>query len=955
MRIQRFLSVLTVMLCMVALLLCAEVPFVSALDVQTQTEDTQVSQDFLVSIRTDESATDDVPTSETATHETGEEPTTDEEFPYIIVENTTADPNATTAPTEIPTEAVEFATDENGEVVTDENGENVTVPATQEYATDENGETVTDENGEAVTEQPTEEAPTEEPTQPPLPDAISENGLLLTLASADADYGYRIVIADDCSNEVGYAAGLLQNTVQQMTGVLLPIVSDGTEKAEREICLGETNRTKKTPAGVSDNGFAIFAQGEKVFLYTVGTHGAVHAVSAFLHEVCGINRFAQDQTQFPDTQTLTVPADLSLQRGQYFSYTETRLTENDASFLQMNGLTGGAYTAVSEDGSTALTYLTPCEDTLGTLFVSAETWFETHPEYFALYNGERNPAQLCLSDWSVYSLVMEQIEDILRSEWAPNKKQQVICLSLPDNDVICQCGQCAALTEQNGSYAGVLLAFLNRISAGLYAAGYSNLQLETTARGTVFTVPTALTPAHNITVRVFSDARCFSHPLTQGNCAHNRYFVEMLKLWCNLASTVYVDIPTENTAATIAVFPNLQYMQGDLQTLYYLGVDGVCAADDPRSAECGSELRALRIYLLTRLFADPYCNLFAERRAFLKSWYGDGYEQIEQFIDLICSHAGDADGHLFIDTAPENCLQLTAEQIEKADRLWITALAGCNDGRQLLHAEQSRIAWRFWEACCAVGDFHEDAEISVMQELIDELKTAGVSRYSVENEVLNLSFTARTLRPQQWNTPALTLLKPHFDLIYAVCSRLVLTALLCLFVFVLIRRRPFFLLPLWASVVLALLLPWHKESYLAAEWPAAVLTGILWMLYPVLLCAFAMYAKYSCGTRTQWSQIFGMLKKTVQAFKTKDVQENAVSEPNEDSRIRLSARQRRNVVFAALVGAVTAFVPYFAVLAQSINGAYPADQTAPLAYVFPAVQTCVCAVILCVRFIRNSK
>lgn len=944
------------MLCMAAVLMSVS-PCVSAIDVWIGQEEPQGTQEFVILENTDTTDTDaavanttdtdsaDVDADETAS----EEATTDEEFPYIIVENTTADPDAVTEPTELATEAVEYATDENGEIMTDENGENVTV--VPESPTDENGETVTD-----LSEDATAETATEEPTEPPVPDAISENGLLLTLASADADYGYRIVIAEDCSNEVGYAAGLLQNTIQQMTGVLLPIVSDNTQKTEREICLGTTNRTKKQPAGVSENGFALYTQGEKVFLYTVGEHGAVHAVSAFLHEVCGINWFAYGQTDFPQTQTLSVPADLSLQRGQYFTYTETRLSENDAVFLQMNGLTGGAYTPVSEDGTTSLTYLTPCEDTLGTVFVNAETYFDSHPECFALYNGERNASQLCLSDWTVYSLVMEKIEDILRREWAPNKKMQVVCLSLPDNEVVCQCAQCLALTEQNGSYAGVLLTFINRISAGLYAAGYSNIQLETAVRGTVFTVPTAVAPAHNVTVRVFAQDRCFSHPLTQSNCAYNRYFVDMLKLWCSLASTVYVDIPTENTNATISVFPNMQYLQGDIQTLYYLGVDGVCAADDVYSADCGSEFRALRIYLLTRLLADPYCNLFQERRAFLKSWYGDGYEQIEQFLDLICAHAGDADGHLFIDTAPENSLQLTAEQIEKADRLWNVALTGCNDGRQLLHTEQSRIAWRFWEACNAVGDFREGAGTDAMKTLIEEIKTAGISRYSVENEVLNLSFTARTLRPQEWNTPTLTLLKPCFDGVYAVLVRLFVLCILCLSLFALVRKRPLFLLPLWGTAVMAAIVPWHKESFLAEEWFAAVLTGVVWMLFLAMLCVFAAYAKYNCGNTLAWTQVtyaFRQALRKKNAEGSDAVQDFAVQD--ETHAPGISAKQKNILVLSAVLGAVTAFVPFFAVLLQSVNGKIPAGQTASLAFLLPAVHGSVSALVLCIRFVRNSK
>lgn len=926
MRFHRFATKLTVMFVMAAFLLSVFAPVALCMDATEEEHGTQETQ-------TD--ADGEIISEEFVTDENGEIlPSLPQ---YIIVENTTADPEATTQEvTEEPTTLLyETVTDESGEAVTDENGEVVTELVTEELPTDENGEVITTE------------PPTEPVTEPPVPDALSENGLLLTIMARDADYGYRIVIPKDCADETGYAAGLLQTTLQKMTGVLLPIVSDSASEQDREICLGDTNRTGKAPVGVSENGFYLHVKGERLYLYALGEQGAIYAVTAFLREVCGCRWFASGQTEIPVVQTLSVPANLSLQRGVYFAYNETFSDLTDASFLQMNSLSGGAYTFVSSDGTHARTYLTPCESTLGTLFVPAQEYFGTHPEYFALYNNERNPSQLCLSNWDVYSLVLQKTQSVLRSEWVPTKNRQVICLSLPSNDVVCQCPECAALTAQNGSYAGVLLTFLNRVSAGLYAEGYHNLQIETVISDSLFAVPTAVTPAHNITLRLSAEKRCVSHPLTHGSCENNRWFLSVFKAWRQYAPTVYVDLPTENIAHTIGIFADFKPIQSDVQTLYYLGADGICAADNENARNCGPEFRALRSYLLAQLFADPYCDLKAEKLAFLKSWYGDGYKQIAQILDLFSEHAGDADGHLYITSSPENSLTLSSADVQSIDRLWNEAAALCADGRQLLHLEQSRLAWRFWQACCSQGAFSEDNSITdATRVLMENLQAAGVNRYSVQNETLNLSFLSRTLRPQDWNTPVLTLLQPVFTTLRKVLTAVLVLSLLVLSATALWRKKILLLLPLWGFVVTTAIFPWHTESIANHAWGSAVLTAVVPLFFVFLLTSLSVYIKYNDVPRTD------ILKKL---FTRKNNDEITPSQEESISAAKPSVQGKKQIFLLSVISLAVCAAVYFALLFMPLYAAVTGSQCAPLAAVVLCLQMSVCSCILCIRFVLKEK
>ena len=72
--------------------------------------------------------------------------------------------------------------------------------------------------------------------------------------------------------------------------------------------------------------------------------------------------------------------------------------------------------------------------TLSTVFCAADKYYESHPEYFALHNGDRVPSQLCLTNDKVYDIVLEEVFDVLRSEkYDPNADLQIISLSQADN------------------------------------------------------------------------------------------------------------------------------------------------------------------------------------------------------------------------------------------------------------------------------------------------------------------------------------------------------------------------------------------------------------------------------------------------------------------------------------------------------------------------------------------
>ena len=95
--------------------------------------------------------------------------------------------------------------------------------------------------------------------------------------------------------------------------------------------------------------------------------------------------------------------------------------------------------------------------------VPPEEHFATHPEYFSEIDGQRvgERSQLCLTNPDVLRVATETVY-----RWiAENPAASIISVSQNDWHNYCQCANCSALAEKEGSQSGPLLHFVNGIAA----------------------------------------------------------------------------------------------------------------------------------------------------------------------------------------------------------------------------------------------------------------------------------------------------------------------------------------------------------------------------------------------------------------------------------------------------------------------------------------------------------
>ena len=160
----------------------------------------------------------------------------------------------------------------------------------------------------------------------------------------------------------------------------------------------------------------------------------------------------------------------------------------------------------------------------------------THPEYYSLVKGKRllERTQLCLTNPDVKRIATETVLD-----WLRHSQKLPFAVSVSQNDWrnYCECENCTALAEKEGSQAGPLLHFVNAIAAEVEKE-FPTVKIDTLAYQYTRKAPKFVKPAHNVIVRLCSIECCFAHGLDE--CEFNRSFVKDIEDWSKI--TPYLSV-----------------------------------------------------------------------------------------------------------------------------------------------------------------------------------------------------------------------------------------------------------------------------------------------------------------------------------------------------------------------------------------------------------------------------
>lgn len=563
-----------------------------------------------------------------------------------------------------------------------------------------------------------------------------------------------IVIGESASDTERFAANKFAEYFKKVSGKTLSIVTDDGEISEFEFVIGSTNRFSYEFTDEIDGSYVIKSIENGIAILGQGNRGTIYGVFGFLEKYLGVKHFTKDLIVTPEKQELILPQSIDEKYNASFEYTETDwLSPHDVEYSIANGLNGNTYRTIPENMGGTVDYIGNFSGqfahTLARVFCSRDKYFAEHPEYFALNNGERTGSQLCLTNENTYNIVLSEVMDVLEECHNPEASLQILSLTQDDNKFYCECEDCKKIDDENGSHAGTMLTFVNRIAEAVEKAGYENVAIDTFAYQYTRATPTKAVPRKNVIVRLCSIECCFSHTLDDKDCKENAEFMKDLVNWNKICNRLYVWDYTTNYGKTLGIFPDFGVIQKNLQIMVENGVKGVYEEGNYYMSQCNTEFGDLRSYMLSKFMQNPYADYDEVVNPFLEAYYGAGWKNIREFLDIITEASKDT--HLLIRTEMVQTLNLSKKDVQKCDALWEKAKEECAENAQLANIKRSEISWRYWKACNYMGEF---ASIFTRKEenkkLYEDIVESGATRFRESDNLAPLSDELLLRNPEGW-------------------------------------------------------------------------------------------------------------------------------------------------------------------------------------------------------------
>ncbi len=498
-----------------------------------------------------------------------------------------------------------------------------------------------------------------------------------------------------------------------------------TGESENEVYAGEELAAYLTKKGVEikEGGFPIIVcldamlendafsvdailRGEEASMTIRGGNGrgVLYGVYKFLETYAGVRYFTYELEVIPTGDIVLRDGNL-LAYKPYFEYRSTywNCIYKDPAWCVKNGLNNNG-----DAMGGAIDYGGLFVHTLGKL---TETGTNLSP----------NP---CLSSEENYQKVINNLRAALKE----NPDADIVSVSQNDNPNYCTCEQCTAVNAEEGSPAGLMLRFVNRVAEEL-EADYPDLIIDTLAYNYTQHAPQKTVPRHNVCVRLCSIRCCFMHPLTEcpdalgpNNYAWSKTseFLYDLVEWGKICNNIYIWDYTTNYAYYVPPFSNFGAIRENMRFYHEHGTRGMYAQGNGQSTS--GEFGELRAYLLAKLMWNPYMSeeeYYAHMDEFLEAYYGEGWEGIRAFIDLTTELVSNAGSCINIYEAPLNSItkEEYLEHEAQIEAWWNTAEERAGD--RLEYVQRSRLQWRYIQLL-----LHPDAE--ACQQFIEDVQGYGI-------------------------------------------------------------------------------------------------------------------------------------------------------------------------------------------------------------------------------------
>lgn len=496
-------------------------------------------------------------------------------------------------------------------------------------------------------------------------------------------------------------------TFSEYLGIKSILTED--KSADFELVISETNRenalANKALSDVKYDGFVFSVESGRMNICANNDAGIVNGLYAFLETIMGYRFYA------PDCTRIIPVGKKNYEEGYVYSFTPAfeyrdiywyaAMYDEEWSYrLHLNSAVGRHY--YNQVG--AVSYA-------GASFVHTLANLTNEPPVI-----DKQP---CLTDENVFNTVMDNVRRYLKEK--PDAK----IISVSQNDSYpegrgCQCENCRAIDEREGTPMGSLLTFVNRVADEIRDE-YPNVYVDTLAYRYTRKAPKTIKPHDNVVIRLCSIECCFAHPMDEKDCELNVAFCNDIEAWSKISKKLYVWDYTTNFLFYMAPFSNFKVLWNNVKFLREHNVCGLFEQGNYQSESC--DLGYLRTYLISRLLYNPNISekeYYDEMDAFLSAYYGSGSKYIREYIDLLCDEAKEC--HMTI--YDQITKHFSSEKMTKLYELWNKALEEAKTEEEKAHIEKDMIALDYCDLYLNFDNRH-----SKYQDMYNKMKKHSITHF----------------------------------------------------------------------------------------------------------------------------------------------------------------------------------------------------------------------------------
>lgn len=403
------------------------------------------------------------------------------------------------------------------------------------------------------------------------------------------------------------AAELLNRFFEEISGTKLPIIEGNISKNKNTIFVGYTLPTKKKDPlnGITEDGFCIQTDNKKRNLYIFGEQGkgVLYGAITLLENVFNIRYLSEYSYTLEKRDDIVIP-EINLVENPSFRYRQTQ-----------------AY-SISTDPLYKLWHRLeePKEVFAGGYWVHtfnkllpASEYGVKHPEYYSYMNGQRHPgaaSQWCLTNEEVFEIVANRVDSIFKA----NPDKHIISVSQNDSQIYCHCDKCQAILDHEGSPAGPLVYFVNKLAKRFPDKEFSTLAY-------LFSVPAPkhIKPLPNVNIMLCDIDVYREVPITD-NPSGQDFFKELVA-WSKITNNIFVWDYGINFDNYIAPFPNFHILQPNMKLFKQYGTT---MHFSQIAGSKGGDFSELRSYIVSKLLWNVDADVEAIMKQFLIDFYGEG-------------------------------------------------------------------------------------------------------------------------------------------------------------------------------------------------------------------------------------------------------------------------------------------------------------------------------------------